>query len=113
VPASAFTHDDVVRMLKIAPALGCPHRLGCKCRDCYGLAECLDEQRIDHDLPSTVRLRVSTFTDPAAPDITAPACTGTMTCTCHRCEDERAQAVAMGSRHRPQADPLRALRRAA
>lgn len=86
---------------------------GCKCKECFGLAEVMIVSQCDdfglpraarpHDGPR--RLRIVT-PGPATKDATTfegvvpteQSCDGSMTCTCTRCESQRAALVKRGSK---------------
>lgn len=63
---------------------------GCKCRECYGLAEYMLQSPAGH----TYGLPVAAGHDvPAVTDITRVRCDGTLTCACTTCASDRAARV--------------------
>lgn len=71
------------------------YETGCRCRECYGLAEYMLEQGKDFGLERApgherARLRVVTV---AGRTVMTPSCDGTMTCSCERCVGERMTRV--------------------
>lgn len=72
------------------------HSEGCKCRECFGLAEyMLEATGRDHGLQHT--LRVVTPGPPVLMSLET-ACDGTMVCVCRHCADERARRIRKGVR---------------
>lgn len=70
-------------------ATSCPNSFatGCRCADCYGLAEYMRETTgEDHGLPATKALRLSVVTAGPKRELD---CDGSMTCSCERCVKER------------------------
>lgn len=80
------------------------HNPGCKCRECYGLAEFMLEHRgHTFGLPAT---RITVLTH--GPPITSleDACDGSMLCPCRACSAERAERIKQGVRE-DASDPFR------
>lgn len=81
-----------------------PHNPGCKCRECYGLAEYMLEHRgRDFGLPAT-KITVLTYGPPI--QSVEDLCDGTMLCQCKACTAERAARIKQGVRE-DASDPFR------
>lgn len=82
---------------------------GCRCSECYGLAEWLEENGLDtRGLPPAPGHQPLT---PILKDedgtIVEIHCNGSMTCSCPKCEGERAALVRRGVRETSTSLPLR------
>lgn len=77
---------------------------GCKCRECFTLAEyLLEETGTDFGLP---RAKGHDYVD-------LDPCTGSLTCTCQKCEKERAKLIRLGPKRVQNPWEVRPARRAA